>query len=143
MSIYQTDAEFPPDIRSYGCYFLSLLFQLDRLFSLGIMDHKIIQAIYEAESKDFDLGPECYISNPKGLANHVARGKTDFLGRFDRFYVCRENEFEVCRWFNPNTDFGHFVAGDGKGNVIYDPIEGGSRTVREGYLESKRIFQVI
>lgn len=141
--IYQTDEEFPPDIQHYGCYFLSLLFQIDRVLLLGIMDHKIIRSIYDAESADFDIGPECYMANPQGLANYVAPKRIEFLGKFERFYMCKEGEFEVCRWTNPATDFGHFVGGDGGGNVIYDPIEGGSRTVREGYLESKRIFKII
>jgi hypothetical protein len=29
------------------------------------------------------------------------------------------------------------------GRMIYDPIEGGSRTVREGHCESKRVFRVL
>jgi hypothetical protein len=42
-----------------------------------------------------------------------------------------------------STEFHHFVAEASDGSVGYDPIEGGSRTVREGHLESKRIYLVV
>ena len=141
--IYQTDPEFPPDIQHYGCYFLSLLFQLDRLLSLSIMDHKIITAIYEAEETDLDLGPECFINDPQGICNHVARARVHYLGKYSASYLPKPTEFEIHRWYNPSTESAHFVAGDA-GKVIYDPYSAiGSRTVREGFIESKRIFEII
>lgn len=49
----------------------------------------------------------------------------------------------IAAWFNPNTNFTHFVVGDGKGKVFYDPIYGGSKTVREGYVKSLRLYERI
>lgn len=107
------------------------------------MDHKVVTAIYEAEEADFDLGPECYLQNPQGLCNHVARGRAHFLGKYSSHYDCKPTEFEIQRWYNPSTEFAHFVAGDG-GKVAYDPWSAvGSRTIREGFIESKRIFEII
>lgn len=140
--IYQTDTEFESDIRHYGCYLLSLCFQLDRLLGLGIMDHKIIETLYNLEGRDGDIGAECFIQNPQGICDRIANGKVKYIGRFMKDYVCMPNEFEILHFYNPNTEFGHFVAGF-KGTVIYDPIQGGSRTVREGYLESKRIYTLV
>jgi hypothetical protein len=140
--IYQTDEEFPPDIQHYGCYFMSLCFQLDRLFNLGIMDHKILISLYQSEESDSDFSAECYIQNPQGLCNHLVPGKVNFLGIKPSDYQMQDKEFEIQHWYNKNTEFYHFVAGD-QGAVIYDPIEGGSKTVREGYLESKRIYALV
>ena len=53
----------------------------------------------------------------------------------------------VAKWFNINNGRSHFVQMDGKGigkeNVAYDPIEGGSLTVREGRFDSYRIFDKV
>ena len=93
MAIYQTDPEFPPDVQHFGCYLLSLLFQLDRLLSLNIMDHKIITAIYESEETDLDLGPECFINNPQGICNHVARARVHYLGKYSASYLPKPTDF--------------------------------------------------
>lgn len=142
--IYQTDEEFGPDINHFGCYFLSLLWQLDRVFSLGIMDHKTINAIYANEQADYDIGPECFLQNPQGICDHVAPHRVGFMGKYEaQPNLTHNSSFEVQCWFNPETEYRHFVAGDGK-NVIYDPYSAeGSRTVREGHLESRRIFAII
>lgn len=51
-------------------------------------------------------------------------------------YVCAHDEIEILRF--P----GHFVAGDGRGNVTYDPM-GQSSAVKTGPLESKRVFRLV
>ena len=140
--IYQTDGEFEPGIQHFGCYFLSLLWQLDRLFVLAIMDHKIIESIYNHEKSDQDMATEAYIQNPQGLVDFVAPGKVKFIGKAVSGYPVQPNEFAIQCWYNPATDFHHFVA-EVDGSVGYDPIAGGSRTVREGVLDSKRIYLVI
>ena len=139
--IYQTDPEFPPDIQHFGCYFLSLCFHLDRIFSLGIMTHEKVIGIYNAEESDSDLGNESFIQNPQGLVDHISNSRVHYSGFALAGYDCKPGEFEIQCWYNPITDFHHFVAAL-NGSVIYDPIEGGSRTVREGHLESKRIYLV-
>lgn len=53
--------------------------------------------------------------------------------------ICREREFEILYFYNPRTGLHHFTGGNGKGYVTYDPM-GESVTVKEGFLESKRIF---
>jgi hypothetical protein len=53
-------------------------------------------------------------------------------------YVCGGNEFEILKFVNGSM--GHFVCGDGNGNVTYDPW-GESATVAFGKLQSKRIFK--
>lgn len=137
--IYQNDAQFPNEIQHFGCYFLSLCFQLDRIFNLNIMNYESIIEIYNAEESDSDLGAECYMQNPQGLCDHIISNGVIFKGIVAEDYETQDGEFEIQRWYNPNTDFHHFVAGQ-KGAVIYDPIRGGSLTVRVGRMDGKRIF---
>ena len=140
--IYQTDPTFPSSIQHWGCYFLSLLWHLNDRFSLGIFTFPEVMRIYTHETGDFDIGPECYLQNPQGVCDEVVPGKVKYLGKQGSIYTCASDEFEVQRWHNPNTDFFHFVAAKG-GHVVYDSIEGGSRTVREGACDGKRIFKVL
>lgn len=147
--IYQTDSEFEPDIQHFGCYFLSLLYQLNRLLGTPEFDHKIIEVIYntcqhtDANNNGVtDMNPECFIADPQGVVDYIVPGKVKFLYKQTADYVCQSEEFEVQTWYNPATQFTHFVAGLA-GAVIYDPIQGGSRTVREGHIDSKRIFKML
>ena len=135
--IYQTDDAFGPDIRHFGCYFLSLIHELNRLFGLPMLDHKVIELIYQHEKADGDMGDEAFIENPQGVCDHIIPGKVKFLGKFAFDYKPAPNQFEIQCWYNPATEFRHFVAPG------YDPIQGGSRTLREGHIESKRIYQII
>lgn len=159
--IYQTDDEFEPDIQHFGCYFLSLMYQLNRFFAIPVLDHKVIEAIYvTCEHTDAnnngvtDMQPECFISDPQGVVDFVVPGRVIFAGAADKAYTCQSGEFAIQEWFNPKrpdpanpgktigTDFHHFVAEGHDGGVEYDPIEGGSVTVRNGSMISKRIYRI-
>ena len=141
--IFQTDSEFDPDIQHFGCYFLSLLWQLNRLLGVTDLDHKVIEVIYNHEKEDKDMASEAFIQNPQGLVDFIAPGKVHFVGKQDKSYQCAPGEFAVQCWYNPATDFHHFVAEGSDGGVAYDPIQGGSRTVREGAIDSKRVYLLI
>jgi hypothetical protein len=144
--IYQTDDEFEPDVRHSGCYFISLIWQLNRHFGIPLLDHKVIETIYNTEEHCdannngvTDMNPEAFIADPQGVVDFIVPGKVQFVGMAAKDYQCKPNEFAIQCWYNPATKFHHFVA-EVDGKVGYDPIEGGSRTVREGAIESKRIY---
>lgn len=54
--------------------------------------------------------------------------------------MCHDKEFEILQWYNPRTGLKHFTAGNGYGYETYDPL-GTSVTVKEGFLQTKRIFR--
>ena len=141
---YQTRPCFPYDVQHYGCYLFSICFLLDRSYGLGIFDDSSMLQIYFREEQDRDLGPESFVSSPQHLADHVAGvGKVVFEDQhYPADHQADATDLEIQCWYNPATDFRHFVAAE-NGKVIYDPIEGGSRTVREGRLESKRVYRVL
>ncbi len=140
--IYQTDDAFPYDIRHFGCYFLSLLFQLESRLGIALMSHAKVMAIYDQALSSHEIEAECYLQDPQRLVDFVAPKKIKFLGKMDKDYAAKDGEFEIQCWYNPAKNFHHFVAGrDGK--VTYDPIEGGSLTVRRGNMDSKRIYRTL
>ena len=47
---------------------------------------------------------------------------------------------EILCYYWPLKKFTHFMAGDGRGNIAYDPIHRGSNTAKFGKLKSKRLF---
>ena len=59
-------------------------------------------------------------------------------------YKCSQGEYDILRFERPNPEGGaplpHFVYGNGKGGVSWDPWPG-SRTVAEGKLISRRIIR--
>jgi hypothetical protein len=140
--VYQTDPEFPAYINHNGCYLFSLLYQIWINIGIDTMQTKFILDLLKAEEADFDIGLECYLNNPQGVCDYCAKDKIKMIGHKDADYICQKNEFEIQQWFNPNNEFYHFVAAEGD-TVTYDPIEGGSKTVQEGSLYSKRIFLVL
>jgi hypothetical protein len=141
---YQTRPCFPYDVQHFGCYLFSICFLLDRQFNLGIFMDAGMLKIYQDEEADRDLGAESFVDSPQHLCDHVAgEGKVSFEEmHYPADHQCNPGELEVQCWFNPATNFHHFVAAE-NGRMIYDPIEGGSRTVREGHCESKRVFRVL
>lgn len=145
--IYQTDKEFPQEIQEFGCCFLSLLWLIDNKKDLDLMTHDAVIAIFDQAKKDRILGDECFLQNPQGLCDYFLQsGKILYKGWAPSNYKCSESEVEQLVFHWEEKGFTHFVAGNGSGLVIYDPINyggQGSNTVKYGYLESKRIYQWI
>lgn len=92
-------------------------------------------------NKDGDLldAGEGEIKDWQALADYLGV-KVQYLGKFAPNADQRLGNFVIACWFNPRTNFRHFVVGDLK-PVEWDPIAGGSVTVREGKVESLRIFK--
>lgn len=52
------------------------------------------------------------------------------------------DRYAIGCFYNPRTGFRHFAVLDNKRRVIYDSL-GSSVTIREGYLESLRLYKVV
>jgi hypothetical protein len=140
--MYETDANLEPELQKIGCYAESIA-----IYNPEITDSEM-NAFWDKAKM---LG---YIDSSLDLVN--PQGFVDILGYPLKFRdghspgdtpVNPATMHLVAEWFNPATNFHHFVVMDGRGllpgNVKYDPIQGGSRTVREGYFVSYRIFDKV
>lgn len=135
--IYQTDEEFNEEIREFGCCFITLLFLIDQ----SLLTHEKVTELFTKFKDEGKLTEECFVQDPQGICDSLTGGNLIYKGWNTASYPCVCKEVEQQVWYNPNTKFYHFVVGDGKSNVVYDPIKDGSFTVRYGYLESKRIYR--
>jgi hypothetical protein len=137
--VYETDENLNPDLRKWGCAFLSL-------------------AHYQADLTDFELDSIAERCKAAGILDEedAVQDWQKLVDVFGFNLVYRNGHFPdgtpidsstylIGEWSFGNTT--HFVVMDGHGvdktNVSYDPIEGGSNTVAKGSFISYRIFDII
>jgi hypothetical protein len=134
----QTDPKVNP-IHNYGCYYISILY-IDEEVSGKVLAPNDIVKVWFKNWNEGDMDVETTILDPNGLCEDLS-GKLEFMGKYPATYMPAGNEREILRFVHPTTGMVHFVVGDGKGKCKFDPFEN-SRTVREGKVESKRIFRI-
>lgn len=148
--IYQTNLQLDANLRKIGCAFDSLAYFRERYQGKpwtvgtlqaawdGALASKIISPDANHDGDLLDKG-EGEIQDWQELADYLGCA-VQFLGFFPPGAPERVGNFVIARWFNTRTNFRHFVVGDTR-PVEWDPIEGGSVTVREGVVDSLRIFK--
>lgn len=141
--IRQDDGRMRINIQKYGCYMMGILFHLNRLTNLALSAECITDGMYKLFVKRKWMSETCFILNPKAILDWggVECDVVTENGshRLPPNFQCRKNDIEILFFKRPNR-MGHFVAGDGNGNVAYDPM-GRSLSVKEGDLISKRVFR--
>lgn len=119
-----------------GCYFLSIIHlaeyctkeRIDAIeqFLIALSDGNVQQDC-------FVVHPDKILSDITGIGWGAKKVTADYVPGPDELEILRFERQEV------GNQIGHFVVGDGKGKISYDPY-GDSKTVREGVLVSKRVF---
>ena len=152
--ILQTDKRFAtdPELTPYGCHFMAELFMLNKLANIELSIGIILAALNalrakpssyqppDAQDTVYVIGSQCTINNPDDVVSYFELSFVKGCRMEAPDYQCQPGEQELLEWQRPGWT--HWVTGDGKGNVAYDP-EGYSVTVREGSLVAKKIFTVI
>ena len=122
-----------------GCYFLSLVWIAER--ELG---HDLdALAVFDEARRNGWAGEDCYMSNPAGMMSELL-GKPCAIRKswdFSAPLAAGEREVRCYRRETTGVTYYHFVAVDGEGDVIYDPLED-SWTVRLGKPHSRRIITI-
>jgi hypothetical protein len=119
-----------------GCYFLSIVHLAECCVKERIdAVEQFLIALAEGNVKQdvFVVHPEKILSDITGVQWGMKKVTSEYLPSPEELEILRFERKEV------GSVIGHFVVGNGKGGVSYDPY-GDSRTVREGNLISKRIF---
>jgi hypothetical protein len=133
------------NIGESGCYFLAIL-KAGRPDAIDEAMGQYWEAIDEGWIDD-----DCLVKHPGALLSCLACRK--FAGKITpdkpegwapADYQPQPGEIEILRFEVQKTGvtYSHFVLGDGKGGVAWDPWPG-SLTVKNGKLQSKRIFSPI
>jgi len=132
----QNDERLNP-ISTWGCAFCSLLYHIEKVIGRLFTPKEILE-LWIRNYQEGDIDIESSMEKWQGVINDITDRLT-YLGHFSANYVPAEDELEILLFQRPDG-FKHFVVGDGKGGVEWDPYEN-SRTVREGEVVSKRIFR--
>lgn len=116
-----------------GCYFISLL----RL----VKSENIAISLYRQALHDRLIDADCFVRDPAGVLRLAAGGRWSVRHEGADYQPLPE-EMEILRFERQTTGttYAHFVVGDGKGGVSYDPLDL-SQTVAQGRLVSKRIVK--
>ncbi len=138
--ILQRDARLREAIRTYGCYYMTLLFFANKYANAQLSVQKINGPLYYENIREGNMNSSCFIDSPAGILRSAGLN-AEYTGVHESpVYVCDAGEFEALYFEHPKSG-GHFTAGDGNGNVTYDPW-GVSISATEGELVSKRIFRL-
>lgn len=128
-------SEAAKQIYDYGCYFMSLLYvskvPYTELTSLdGLLKY------YDTFIVRGWMDPDCYVKDPCAILNYLT-GK--------KYTVVKDAVLDpsasiiIGRWYNPATNFHHFVVMDRDNTVVWDSLVD-SNTVKNGIIESYRLF---
>ena len=128
--------KFCLEIGNYGCYLLSIMKALRRYCD----EPKILEALAE----DYDelkrrgiIGPECTVLLPEELCSYY--GFYGIKVKKTKKWPSGTYSFVIGKYYNKNTGYSHFVLMEGPDEVKFDPL-GNSKTVRDGHIESYRVF---
>lgn len=135
--ILQRDARLRQEIQEDGCYLMSIFFLVNKYTNFPF-SVELINDLYHTFNKKGWIDSECTILNPNAIFGFLEMD-VNYTNRHEPpERQTQKNEVEILRFV---SSYGaHFVVGDGKGNVAYDPW-GVSRAVKNGRIESKRIFR--
>ncbi len=141
--ILQRDKRAIKEIQEYGCYYMSLLYFANKYTNCQL-GFPFINELYDISKKLDYISEANLVKFPDRILRKLGL-LTVYLGHLPASYVCKPDEFEILhfKWIDKKgVEHHHFVAGDGKGHVTYDPW-GFSATVANGELHNKRIFRVL
>jgi hypothetical protein len=132
------------NIGESGCYFLSIL-RAGRTASPNYGPDAVGEAMdtyWDAIDAGW-MGEDCLVTDAGALLTRIA-GRNYTLHKEPADYQTQPGDIEILRFEVQKTGvtYSHFVLGDGKGGVAWDPWPG-SLTVKNGKLQSKRIFSPV
>lgn len=145
----QNDSAFPLQYQKSGCYaqVIAKIAWDEEAFSGD--PRKMIESVIQSAYKGGIVDGEYTVLYPDRLFCLYGLW-TAYTDRWEpASYVCAADEREALRMFydgDPalsDDDKYHFLQGDGKSNVVWDPWEGGSVTAAKGVVLDKRVFKII
>ena len=128
------------DLGEGGCYWLCLIHVGESLHGDRRID--AVEKFEEAKRLGLCRG-DGYINDAAGTMKLLYDAHW-YYHKEGAGYAPLDGEFEILRFERPTPKviYTHFVVGDGRGGVAYDPL-GKSETVEHGTLQSKRILRLV
>jgi hypothetical protein len=140
--ICQNDVRLPERVHHFGCYYVALNERLTTLFDLPFTVDGLLDCLLWGEANG-SIDDRVTMADPQAICDHVVgRGRVRYWGKFPATRWCEDREFEILVFHRDGASFSHYVSGNGRGVVIYDPWFGGSLSVKKGRLVGKRIYRI-
>lgn len=130
-------------LRLFGCYFFTILYFAEKERGEEYTYPDIMTYFLGMVERGFMDFCDAFIFDPEGIFQYFGIDVTYTDRHEPPDYQTLDGDIEILYYerVKPDGDkVPHFVAGDGRGGIAFDPA-GDSRTVREGTLKSKRIFR--
>lgn len=121
------------NIGQSGCYFLCLLKSFDCLDD--------VLPCYDFFVSKGWMKEDCFIQDPLAIVECLSSGCKYTVEKTTE--LDGDADIRIAYYYNKSTDLHHFVLVDLNGKVIFDPLgttESPSNTVKNGYVESYRLF---
>ena len=128
-------SEAAKQICDYGCYFMSLLYVSKVPYSEPATLDELLKYYNIFVSRGW-MDEDCYVKDPCAILKYLTGKK--YTAVKDAVLDPSANII-IGRWYNPATNFHHFVVMDSNNNVVWDSL-GHSTTVADGIIESYRLF---
>lgn len=146
--ILQKDKRYTIEpLKRYGCYFHCIAFLANKYVNCDL-SVEIMEEKYKLAVNLGYMDVDCYIKRPDAIFR-LFGFPVAYLGKQPSSYLPGPNEEIEILCFKRTYQSGgkpvtykHFVVGDGRGHVAYDP-QGNSNAVKYGNLVSKRVFKVL
>ena len=141
--ILQRDGRCIADINEFGCYYMDLLFGANKYENIQL-GFPFINDFYVKERDKGYISKLNFIQHPEHILYDLGL-LVVYHGKLPSTYICKPDEFEINHWVRIDDEkqkHHHFVFGDGKGRTAYDPW-GVSKTVTDGDLYNKRVFEIL
>jgi hypothetical protein len=139
--ILQRDEQLLQQINEWGCYYMDLLFAVNKYTNRGF-DQDLINRLYATLGKHGWMDDECTILAPDSITRFLELDTRIVIeGGTHKLPPQREpgaDEFEVQRWTYESLS--HFVFFDPADGTCYDSW-GVSKCLSRGAMADKRVFR--
>lgn len=139
---------FDMQIVKSACYIFSILRNANTYLNieLGVNEIRYFIRMFQMARSSSGVSlpaveSDLFVNDPNVVHELLGFHVTGRVRKEPIGYQCKPGELEYLWFYNPKTKFHHMVNGDGHGRVVGDSL-GRSITVRDGYLESKRVIAV-
>jgi hypothetical protein len=133
--MWQTDPEFVEEIQKWGCHLLCFLTGLELKLS-----HEDVNQMFRKLKETRICSWESFVIYPDKLLEYLGSDRK-YLGKKPVDFKLEEGDMCIQLYFWKEKNLKHFVLSSLSGDIIYDPIEGGSQTVKYGVLDSIRVVR--
>lgn len=139
---YQNEEKWPQDIQDTGCHYFCFLKVIEAQKHCFYHTGWVVKTFQDMKERNI-MSSESFIIYPDRFLEELSPNVFQYLGIKPLDFPLQDTDMTVCMYQWEEENLKHFVLGSVNGEVYYDPIEGGSKTVRYGKLKNIRVIRQV